>query len=96
MLRITIEEQGNAELKMVLEGRVTGPWAEELDRVWAEMAPTLGEKRLLIDLRSVTYADAGGKGVLSKIFSQTGAELITGTLSTQDLAKELIKQTQRV
>jgi hypothetical protein len=95
MLRITIDETGQAAVKMVLEGRIAGPWAEELDRVWVEAAPELGSRKLSIDLRSVTYADAGGKRVLRKIVSQTNAELLTGTLSTQDLAAELTRQAQK-
>ena len=49
---------------MKLEGRVAGPWAAELGRVWAETAPLLASRKLIIDLHNVTYADASGKQVL--------------------------------
>ncbi len=79
-----------------LEGRITGPWAEELDRVWVDTAPRLGSRKLIIDLSNVTYADAEGKGVLSKIFSTTNAEFVAGTLLTQDLAAAVVRQAQRL
>ena len=72
-----------------LEGRIAGPWAEELERVWREAASRLGSKHLSIDLSNVTYADADGKRVLGTILSQAKAELVTGTLWTQYLAEEL-------
>lgn len=74
---------------MKLEGRVAGPWASELDRVWAETAPRLQSKRLVIDLHNVTYADADGKQVLRGIYSQTHAELVANTPWTQFLAEEV-------
>ena len=90
MLRITIHEK-ESEMELVLEGRVVGPWVEELDRVWVETAPRLGSRKLSIDLRNVTYADSGGKRVLRYIFSQSGAELVANSLGIQDLAGEVLR-----
>ena len=74
---------------MRLEGRVAGPWANELDRVWAETAPTVHSKKLVIDLHNVTYADANGKQVLRDIYAQTHAELVASTPWTQFLVEEV-------
>ena len=74
---------------MTLEGRVAGPWASELDRVWAETAPRVGSKKLIIDLHNVTYADLAGKQILRTIFDQTHAEFIANTPWTQFLAEEV-------
>jgi anti-anti-sigma regulatory factor len=74
---------------MRLEGRVAGPWASELDRVWLETAPRLQSKNLVIDLHNVTYADAKGKQVLRDIYAQTHAELAASTPWTQFLAEEV-------
>jgi anti-anti-sigma regulatory factor len=74
---------------MRLEGRVAGPWASELDRVWGEAAPRLASKKLIIDLHNVTYADATGKRVLRTIYSQTQATFITNTPWAQFLAEEV-------
>ena len=90
MLRITIHEDDES-IGMTLEGRVAGPWVDELSRAWAETSKRLGSKTLSLDLRNVTFSDAGGKQVLSDIYAQTNAELITGTLWAQYLAEEIMK-----
>ena len=87
-LRITIHDKAEA-LEMTLEGRVAGPWASELDRVWLEAAPRLQSKKLVIDLHNVTYADATGKQILRDIYSQTHAEFVATTPWTQFLAEEV-------
>ncbi|HXS78553.1 MAG TPA: hypothetical protein VN753_20400 [Terracidiphilus sp.] len=74
---------------MKLEGRVAGPWANELDRVWLEAATRLQARKLVIDLHNVTYADAGGKQVLRDIYAQTHAEFVATTPWTQFLAEEV-------
>ncbi len=74
---------------MRLEGRVAGPWASELDRVWLDTAPRLASKKLIIDLHNVTYADATGKQVLSTIYAQTQATFITNTPWAQFLEEEV-------
>jgi len=76
-------------MEMRLEGRVAGPWASELDRVWMETAPQLASRKLIIDLHNVTYADAAGKQVLRSIYEQTHADLIAHTPWTQFLAEEV-------
>lgn len=87
-LRITLQEQPES-VEMRLEGRVAGPWASELDRVWVETAPQLASRKLTIDLNNVTYADAAGKRVLRGIYVQTNATLLATTPWTQFLAEEI-------
>lgn len=88
VLRITVDENSEG-IVLKLEGRLTGPWVEELDRVWKETAPGLNKKNLSLDLREITFADAGGIGVLKAIYSQTGASILAGTPWTQYLAEEI-------
>jgi anti-anti-sigma regulatory factor len=88
MLRITFQDVDEA-IEMRLEGRVAGPWASELDRVWVDMAPRLGAKKLIIDVHNVTYADAAGKNVLRAIYTQTHAEFVTNTPWASFLAEEV-------
>jgi hypothetical protein len=42
MLRITVEESECAET-FKLEGKIVGPWVEELSRAWHALAPSLGQ-----------------------------------------------------
>jgi len=87
-LRITFQET-NTAVEMKLEGRVAGPWADELDRVWRETAPKVLSKELIIDLHNVTYADLVGKHVLQKIYTQTNARFVAVSPSSRFLVEEI-------
>jgi hypothetical protein len=88
MLRITTQEDEQA-IAITLEGRIAGPWVAEISRAWMETAPRLAARKLSLDLRNVTYADALGKQALRHIHAQSGAELIVSTPWTQYLAEEI-------
>ena len=88
MLRITTQEDEQA-IAIRLEGRIVGPWVAEISRAWMETAPRLASRKLSLDLRDVTYADALGKQALRHIHAQSGAELIVSTPWTQYLAEEI-------
>ena len=90
MLRISITPTAEV-VTITLDGRVAGPWAEELGRSWAEVAPTLGTRKVTIDLRNTTYADAAGIDVLKGIYGKAAAELITGSPWTKYLAEEVTR-----
>lgn len=90
-LRISIEPK-ETSIAIILEGRIAGPWAAELDRTWSELAPTIGTQKVSIDLSNTTYADENGIRILHKIYSQTAAELITSTPWTQYLAEEVTRE----
>jgi anti-anti-sigma regulatory factor len=92
VLRITVEENPKTVL-IKLEGRIAGPWAAELDRLWGEKAPLFAKKKLSLDLRGTTFADADGIRVLRGIYSQTKAEILAGTPWTEYLAGEIARET---
>ncbi len=87
-LRITVQQNAEA-IVMKLEGRIAGPWAAELGRLWKQTAPVLAERKLSLDLRETTYADAAGIRNLKAIYAQTEADILTGTPWTQYLADEV-------
>jgi hypothetical protein len=90
-LRITIE-QLQTTTRLTLQGRVAGPWAAELSRVWAERASRLASGPLSIDVSNMTYADADGLRVLREIYSPNSAELIATTPWTRHLAAQIAAQ----
>jgi hypothetical protein len=93
-LRISIEPK-ESSIAIILEGRIAGPWAAELDRTWSELAPSIGTaQKVSINLSNATYADENGIRVLHKIYSQTSAELITNTPWTQYLADEVTRESK--
>jgi anti-anti-sigma regulatory factor len=88
MLRISLQEKSDAVV-LKLEGRLTGPEAVELGRLWEEKAPAITQKRLSLDLREITFADTDGIRILQTIYSQTGAAILAGTPWTKYLAEEV-------
>jgi hypothetical protein len=80
MLRITIHETDD-EMAIRLEGRI--------GHAWAEAAPRLASREVVLDLRDVIFADEKGKQVLKEIHSQTKAKLVADTQWSQFLAGEV-------
>ena len=88
MLKIT--EQWGAEtdsLTLVLEGRLAGPWVEELQAAWHAL-PTNGHDRVVINLADVTYIDAKGKALLARLWRE-GAELRASGCLTRCVVEEI-------
>ena len=87
-LRISISENDNA-VGLTLEGRLVGPYVAELDRAWLEASAILHGRSVRLDLRNVTYSDAGGKSALRQIFKQTHADIVTSSPWSEYLAAEI-------
>ena len=94
-MRITIQENGDETL-LTLEGRVAGPWAAELRRIWYKKAQQLAQRKLLIDICNVIYADDEGTRVLKDIYFHTRCEVIARTPWTQHLAREISGEAQNL
>lgn len=61
MLRITPKtDNGSPTLK--LEGRIGGPWVDELRESWSAVAKT--KKSVKVDMRGVSYVDRAGAELL--------------------------------
>ncbi|HET7441531.1 MAG TPA: hypothetical protein VFJ47_09530 [Terriglobales bacterium] len=73
MLRITIREQADSTA-ICLEGRLVGPWVEELKLCWQRTLAQSAGKKLRAELDAVTFVDAAGKQLLREMH-QSGAEL---------------------
>ena len=97
MFRITINEpKGEATRRLIIEGCIAGPQAEELKRAWDEASPDLDLQHLMIDVRNVTGVDAVGRSVLGKILSQAYAAFVARPLQTRHLAMEPVGMSNRM
>ncbi len=76
MLKITILNENQATT-LLLEGRLAGPWVGELERVWQEARTGPEATKVKILLSEVSYIDAAGKELLTRMYHE-GVEL-TGT-----------------
>jgi len=78
LLKITtIRESDTTIIK--LEGRLAGPWIEELERVWNEVVQY---GSMAIDLSDVTFVSSEGRQLLKSMHGQ-GVELRSRSLLTQ-------------
>lgn len=73
---------------MKLEGKLTGPWVAECRQAWLDLNPSLGAKKLTLDLCGVTFVDDSGVELLHDIHSATSAEMLTGSPLTKHFAEQ--------
>ena len=91
-MRVTIHEHPGGDLvTLKIEGKLAGPHVPELHRAWQELAPSLGRRKLLVDLRGVMHVDGPGKNLLSSIHAAGRAEFLADT----PLSKYFAEQAQQ-
>jgi len=87
VLRITLQKS-KQEMTIRLEGRIAGPWVDELRGTWLSLAPSLGHKQLRVDLCEVVFVDPKGKQLLTDI-RRSGALFLADTAMTKALVEEI-------
>lgn len=88
MLRISVQRQAEA-LSLVLEGRLVGPWVEELRRVTQEIRTPDGAS-LTVDLRGLIAMDTSGQTLLDEL-RQAGATLHCSDVMNQYLVEQMAR-----
>jgi anti-anti-sigma regulatory factor len=73
----------------MLEGRLAGPWVEELHSYWRQMAAN-SQGGAVVDLTGVTFIDANGKALLTRLWQQ-GAEFRAAGCLTRCIIEEITK-----
>jgi ABC-type transporter Mla MlaB component len=66
MLRITVVESSEIAVTLRVEGRITGPWVEEL-RTACTVHTFPGEVRLSLELADISFADTAGIALLREL-----------------------------
>jgi len=88
MLRITIRKKPKpAAIK--LEGKLAGPWVDELEREWSSISNEHPGKNVGVDIRGLTFIDAGGRKLLMRMYAE-GA-----TFTAKGLVKETVEEITR-
>ena len=84
MLRITVVESSKIAVTLRVEGRITGPWVEEL-RTACKVHTFPGQVELSLELADISFADAAGIALLRELRT-LGADL---NRTTPFLAEQL-------
>jgi hypothetical protein len=89
MLRITVTEN-ESEQRWVLQGRLTGSYAEELTAGWRANRNRPQTQSRTVDLNEVTCIDKDGEQVLLMMI-RDGAKFVATGLYTKHLLESLSK-----
>jgi anti-anti-sigma regulatory factor len=87
MLRITIEKNPRSTTLRV-EGRLAGPWVDELKRTWRAVISDPTDGRVSVDLTDVTFVGEEGKKLLEAMYGE-GAKLKASGCVTRRLVEEI-------
>lgn len=94
MLKITIEKSSRATT-LRLEGRLTGPWVDELERTWRAVTSDPNDGRVSVDLTDVTFVGEEGKKLLETMYGE-GAKLKASGCVTRRLVEEIGHTVNRI
>ena len=87
MLKITTQDDA-AHTVFALEGKLAGPWVEELHGCWRDAAG--GGRPVKVLLCAVTFVDERGKDLLTEMYRR-GAELVAEGCMTKAIVDEITR-----
>ncbi|MDF0642578.1 MAG: hypothetical protein P0111_01000 [Nitrospira sp.] len=88
MLKITEQTgEGTGSMSLLLEGRLAGPWVEEVDSYWRRLDEHQ-RRRTVINLGGVTFVDGEGKALLARMW-KTGARFVAAGCLMRCLVDEI-------
>jgi len=90
MLKISVVET-HGQRKLVLEGKLAGPWITEAERAWREVGNQLQGRKLVVDLSNVTLISADGEDMLLRLMGE-GAKFSCGGVLTKHVLKRLAQR----
>jgi ABC-type transporter Mla MlaB component len=82
------------ETLLVLEGRLAGPWVDELARCWASLRGESNARSIRIDLDGVTLVSAAGKALLARLHGE-GALLTGRGCMTSAIIEQITAENER-
>src|SRR5262249_47761488 len=92
MLRITTHDI-NESLTFQLEGKLTGPWVQELEQCWRSSVIGSRPSAVRVDLAGVTSIDSRGRELLREMYAR-GAELVAADCLTKAIVAEISQSTK--
>lgn len=94
MLKITMHDSAQ-ELRFRLEGKLAGPWVEELRQCWHTAESTTQGRRTVADLQDVDFIDDQGQSLLAEMHLK-GVRLEAVTPLIQSVVQDCQKRCGRV
>jgi anti-anti-sigma regulatory factor len=87
VLKITIVETAT-DRRWIVQGRLVGPWVNELRTTWKRALRSQDNRPCIIDLNDITFIDKSGERLL-RAMSKKGAQLIAKGLYVKHVLLQL-------
>jgi hypothetical protein len=93
MLKISIVES-RTHRRLVLEGKLVGPWADELRPAWERAKAELGGRELVVEVKNLIVINQAGENVLLELMRE-GVKVRGCGVFTRHILKELARRVER-
>ena len=93
MLRISILDSVS-QRRLLIEGKLIGPWTTELSSVWRQATAGLNARALIIDVKGLTAISEDGENVLLELM-KGGASFRSSGVFTKHVLKRLACKIRR-
>jgi hypothetical protein len=90
MLKISMVEE-RRHRRLMLEGRLVCPWTAEVENAWKAAGEHLDGRKLVVDLRNVTYISADGESTLFRLMRE-GARFSCKGVLTKHVLNQLARR----
>ena len=90
MFKISIVDE-RSHRRMMLEGKLIRPWTDEVESAWKTAREELQGRKLVVDLRNVTFISADGESTLIKLMRE-GAKFSCRGVLTKHVLKQLARR----
>ena len=88
MMKATIEREGT-RTRLRVEGKISGPWVEELRRCWESLPAQGPQHQIMVELADVSFIDDRGKALITQMV-QAGAEIWAQGCATAAIVKSIL------
>jgi hypothetical protein len=93
MLKISIIDS-RTNRRLVLEGKLVGPWADELRPAWERAKAELGGRELVVEVKNLIVISQAGENALLELM-QAGAKVRGCGVFTRHILKQLARRVER-
>jgi hypothetical protein len=93
MLKISILDTPSKR-QLLIEGKLIGPWASELARVWRQATTDLNGRALIIDVNGLTTITEDGENVLLELMKE-GASFRSSGVFTKQILKRMARKVRQ-
>jgi hypothetical protein len=93
MLKISIIDS-RVHRRLVLEGKLVGPWADELRPAWERAKAELGGRELVVEVKNLIVIGQAGENVLLELMRE-GVKVRGCGVFTRHVLKELARRVER-